>query len=65
MLNDGEIVERGRHDQLLDESGLYAEMWNQQLKNLEGEKLRDEKEEKSLSENNSQPQQQLPPANHH
>lgn len=25
--------------------GLYAEMWNQQLKNLEGEKLRDEKEE--------------------
>lgn len=59
VLKDGEIVERGRHDQLLDESGLYAEMWNQQLKNLEGEKLRDEKDEIV----DAQPQQ--PSANHH
>lgn len=64
MLKDGEIVERGRHDQLLDESGLYAEMWNQQLKNLEGEKLRDEKEEKN--ENNvGENSQQQPPMSHH
>jgi ATP-binding cassette, subfamily B (MDR/TAP), member 6 len=44
VLKEGEIVERGRHEQLLEESGLYADMWNQQLKNLEGEKLRDEKD---------------------
>lgn len=53
VMNDGQIVERGKHEQLLEENGLYAEMWNQQLKNLEGEKLRDEKEEeeKRNSEN--------------
>lgn len=44
VLKDGEVVERGRHEQLLIDDGLYADMWNQQLKNLEGEKLRDEKE---------------------
>lgn len=44
VLKEGEIVERGRHEQLLGETGLYAEMWNQQLKNLEGEKVRDEKD---------------------
>lgn len=44
VLKDGEIHERGRHEQLLEENGLYSEMWNQQLKNLEGEKLRDEKD---------------------
>lgn len=54
VLNDGEIVERGRHDQLLEENGLYAEMWNQQLKNLEGEKLRDEKDEKNIAESSTQ-----------
>lgn len=35
VLKDGSIVERGRHDNLLEQSGVYAEMWNQQLKNLE------------------------------
>jgi ATP-binding cassette, subfamily B (MDR/TAP), member 6 len=44
VLNEGEIVERGRHEQLLEENGLYADMWNQQLKNHEGEKLREEKD---------------------
>lgn len=63
VLKDGEIVERGRHDQLLDDNGLYAEMWNQQLKNLEGEKLRDEKE--TIVEENKTQEQQQPPANHH
>lgn len=31
VIKDGEIVERGRHDELLDMDGLYAEMWMQQL----------------------------------
>ncbi|XP_053680599.1 ATP-binding cassette sub-family B member 6 [Anopheles nili] len=35
VLKEGSIVERGRHDLLLERDGVYAEMWNQQLKNLE------------------------------
>uniref|UniRef100_A0A2M4A9K2 ATP-binding cassette sub-family B member 6 n=1 Tax=Anopheles triannulatus TaxID=58253 RepID=A0A2M4A9K2_9DIPT len=35
VLKEGSIVERGRHDILLERNGVYAEMWNQQLKNLE------------------------------
>lgn len=35
VLKDGVIVERGRHETLLDKQGVYAEMWNQQLKNLD------------------------------
>eukprot|EP00795_Rhopilema_esculentum_P006769 gene6769-12335_t len=31
VIKDGEIVERGRHDELLNIDGLYAEMWMQQL----------------------------------
>jgi ATP-binding cassette, subfamily B (MDR/TAP), member 6 len=62
VLKEGEIVERGRHEQLLEDDGLYAEMWNQQLKNLEGEKLRDNKIVEEEAE--QQPQQQ-PPAHHH
>jgi ABC-type multidrug transport system fused ATPase/permease subunit len=65
VMNDGQIVERGKHEQLLEDNGLYAEMWNQQLKNLEGEKLRDEKEEEekrsSENKNNAAPA----PYHHH
>lgn len=35
VLKDGQIVERGRHEALLGKQGVYADMWNQQLKNLE------------------------------
>lgn len=35
VLKDGQIVERGRHEALLERNGVYADMWNQQLKNLE------------------------------
>uniref|UniRef100_A0A1I8QBP0 ATP-binding cassette sub-family B member 6 n=1 Tax=Stomoxys calcitrans TaxID=35570 RepID=A0A1I8QBP0_STOCA len=36
VLKDGSIAEQGRHeDLLLREDGLYAEMWQQQLKNLD------------------------------
>ncbi len=34
VLDKGEIVERGNHDQLLKLEGLYASMWRQQEKNL-------------------------------
>ena len=30
VLKDGQIVERGNHQQLLDEDGWYAEMWRRQ-----------------------------------
>ncbi|XP_050524604.1 ATP-binding cassette sub-family B member 6 [Daktulosphaira vitifoliae] len=32
VLKDGEIFERGRHDDLIDRNGLYADMWSEQLK---------------------------------
>ncbi len=31
MLKDGEIAERGLHDELLSKKGLYAGMWNEQM----------------------------------
>lgn len=31
VIKDGEIVERGRHDELLSLDGLYSDMWMQQL----------------------------------
>jgi ATP-binding cassette, subfamily B (MDR/TAP), member 6 len=37
VLKEGEIVERGRHDDLLNFSGVYADMWQQQLKNEDAE----------------------------
>lgn len=33
VLKDGEIVERGTHEQLVGQEGTYAEMWRQQLEN--------------------------------
>lgn len=38
VLEDGKIVERGRHDQLLLTQGVYSSMWQQQLQNLENTK---------------------------
>ena len=30
VINHGKIVESGKHQKLLDENGLYADMWNKQ-----------------------------------
>src|SRR4051812_47969851 len=38
VLDQGLIVERGTHDELLDEGGLYAELWQRQA----AEQLADE-----------------------
>ena len=41
VLKEGEIVERGTHTQLLEDEGLYSEMWNRQREATEAEdKLR-------------------------
>ena len=37
VLDQGRIVERGRHQQLLDQSGVYADMWNRQREATEAE----------------------------
>ena len=37
VLDDGLIVERGTHSQLLDRAGLYASMWNRQREAAEAE----------------------------
>lgn len=41
VLKDGEIVERGRHDDLLKRNGEYAAMWHRQLE-TQGETLKKE-----------------------
>ncbi|XP_075977677.1 ABC transporter ATP-binding protein/permease Hmt-1 isoform X2 [Anticarsia gemmatalis] len=33
VLKEGEIIERGNHETLLSQSGMYASMWQQQLEN--------------------------------
>jgi ATP-binding cassette subfamily B protein len=40
VIEDGEIVERGTHDELLDADGLYANLWRVQAGEIE--KLPDE-----------------------
>lgn len=36
VLKDGEIVERGRHENLIGQEGVYANMWKQQQENKDG-----------------------------
>lgn len=47
VLRDGEIVERGSHDDLLKNGGVYKEMWNQQLSDITGDTTTEENEKDS------------------
>ena len=33
-MRDGEIVEQGRHEELLQNKGFYAELWNSQFETV-------------------------------
>ena len=49
VLKDGEIAERGTHQGLLAENGLYAAMWNRQREATEAEeRLRIAREDDEL-----------------
>ena len=49
VLRDGQIAERGSHRKLLDQGGLYAEMWTRQREATEAEeRLRRAREEDDL-----------------
>ena len=39
VLKSGEVVERGRHQALLEKDGLYAQMWNRQREASEAEEV--------------------------
>lgn len=38
VLKDGEIIERGKHDELISHDGVYHTMWQAQLENNQNEK---------------------------
>lgn len=59
VLKDGEIVERGNHQQLLRENGQYAQMWQQQLEIVEEEENRrkEEQQDPAQSSQASAPKQ--------
>ncbi len=58
VLDQGEIVERGTHNQLLAKSGLYASMWNRQREAAEArEKLARVEEEAAAPNRNPPPVQ--------
>ena len=37
VLDDGRIVERGNHEELLGKGGQYAKLWNMQIRSAGGE----------------------------
>jgi ATP-binding cassette, subfamily B, heavy metal transporter len=61
VLNRGEIVERGRHQQLLTMGGLYASMWNRQREAEEArEKLAQVEDNATAPNRNPPPVEDLP-----
>jgi ATP-binding cassette subfamily B protein len=37
VIGDGKVEELGTHDELMEMKGMYAELWNMQLKNVHGQ----------------------------
>jgi len=64
VLKDGEIVERGRHQDLLTLEGLYATMWNQQLESREGGDSADPEPEDNRTAETAPPNA-MPHGHHH
>ena len=52
VLDKGEVVEQGRHQQLLDKQGLYAHLWKLQQEEKQQEEQKQEKEKLSVDEFN-------------
>ena len=42
VINDGQIVEKGSHDELLQQNGAYAMLYNSQFKMLEGQEYQEQ-----------------------
>jgi ABC-type cobalamin/Fe3+-siderophores transport system ATPase subunit len=42
VLKDGEIIQRGNHQKLLEAGGLYKELWDQQAKVVESASISEE-----------------------
>ena len=39
VLSDGQIIEKGTHQDLLSKNGFYASMWQEQLENKDNQEL--------------------------
>uniref|UniRef100_A0A8C4Z2U2 ATP-binding cassette sub-family B member 6 n=1 Tax=Gadus morhua TaxID=8049 RepID=A0A8C4Z2U2_GADMO len=47
VISDGQVAERGRHEELLDKGGLYAEMWQRQQQAQDSDSDTEAKDRKS------------------
>nr|XP_032813025.1 ATP-binding cassette sub-family B member 6, mitochondrial [Petromyzon marinus]XP_032813026.1 ATP-binding cassette sub-family B member 6, mitochondrial [Petromyzon marinus] len=62
VLQDGQIVERGRHDELLTKGGIYTDMWSKQSQEASSES---DTETKDKSSEKLQPASRNPQRGHH
>ena len=47
VINDGQIVEKGSHDELLQQNGAYAMLYNSKFKKLEGQEHQEQEQERA------------------